>query len=150
MKLGKKINGKTVFAIVIGVLMVTWAVALALSFNIKTSDQSLQIKDVYDRPLTVQEKIGILRAGRVLIEYLHNGTQYSAGRTAEYQNFAARLQGFIVLETFEVSQANQTLDQMISPNGDIVLLYNVTADQLMDVFCDNSAVQPRDCLLRSI
>ena len=150
MKLRKKINSKTIFAIVIGVLMVTWAVALALSFNIKPAGQGMQIQDVYDRPLTVQEKIGILRAGRVVIEYIHNGTQENVDRSAEYQNFAARLQGFIVLETFEVSQENQTIDQMISPNGDIVPLYNVTAGQLMDVFCSNSAVQPRDCLLRSI
>ncbi len=150
MKLSRKINRKTVFAIVIGIMMVTWAIGLALSFNIKSTDTGMQIKDVYDRPLTVQEKIGILRAGRVLIEYIHNGTQENVDRSAEYQNFAARLQGFVVLETFEVSQANQTVDQMISPNGDIVPLYNVTAGQMMDVFCDNSAVQPRDCLLRSI
>jgi len=49
-----------------------------------------------------------------------------------------------------VEQENQTVDQMINPNGDIIPMDNVSAGQLVDVFCDNTLFQPKECLLRSI
>jgi hypothetical protein len=146
-----KFDRKTVFALLVGVMMVTWAIGLALSFNIKLAgDQGMRIEDVYDKLLTAKEKIAILKSGRVLIEFLHNGTQENLDKKAAYENFVARFKGFVVLEAVEISQSNQTTDQMINPQGDIVQLDNVTATQLVDVFCQTTIIQPRECLLSGI
>jgi len=105
---------------------------------------------VYDRMLTPQEKITILRSGRVLIEYLHAGGFASVEKKAVYENFVARFKDFVVLEAVEIQQANETIDQLVTPTGDIVELENVSAEELVDVFCDNAFVQPKECLMRNI
>jgi len=146
-----KFDRKRFFALFVGVMMITWAIGLALSFNIKLAgDQGMRIEDVYDQPLTANEKIAILKSGRVLIEFLHNGTQENLDKKAAYENFVARFKGFVVLEAVEISQSNQTMDQMINPQGDIVPLDNVTSTQLVDVFCQTTIIQPRECLLSGI
>jgi hypothetical protein len=57
-----------------------------------------------------------------------------------------------VLETVAVGSQNGTMDQMITPSGDVVSLDNVTAANLLDVFCDKNTggLQPRECILRDI
>ncbi len=146
-----KWNRQTVFTLVIGIMMVTWVMGTALSSNLQLAQSGgIRLESVYDRLLTPQEKITILRSGRVLIEYLHTGGFEAAEKRATYENFVARFKDFIILEVVEIEQANQTLDQMVTPTGDIVDLQNVSADGLVDVFCDNSYVQPRECLLRGI
>lgn len=145
-----KLNRQTVFTIIIGVMMVTWVMGAALSYNVTLKKDNGRIESVYDRLLTPQEKITILRSGRVLIEYLHTGGPIGQDKKASYENFAARFKDNVILEVVEISEQNQTLDQMVTPTGDIVPLGNVSAAQLFDVFCDNSFVQPKECLLRSI
>jgi len=36
------------------------------------------------------------------------------------------------------------------PTGDVIPLDNVSSSDLIDVFCKNSYVQPKECLLREI
>lgn len=145
-----KFNRQTIFTIVIGVMMVTWVMGTALSSNLLLSQDEVRIESVYERLLTPQEKITILRSGRVLIEYLHKGGFGSVEKKASYENFAARFKDNVILEVVEIGEDNQTMDQMVTPTGDIVPLGNVSAADLFDVFCENSYVQPKECLLRSI
>ncbi len=145
-----KLDKQRVFSLFIGIMMITWVVGIAMSSTIQSSQQGLIIQNVYDRVLTANEKITILRSGRVLIEHLYTGTHESLEKKAAYENFVARFKDFVVLETVEVEQENQTVDQMINPNGDIIPMDNVSAGQLVDVFCDNTLFQPKECLLRSI
>ena len=146
-----KLTKQVIFTIIVGVMMVTWAAGIALSSNLQLSTpQGFRIESVYTRPLTSQEKITILRYGRVLIEYMHTGGNESTEKRATYENFVARFKDFAVLEVVEISEANQTLDQFISPTGDIVPLENVSASELIDVFCEKSLMQPKECLLRNI
>ncbi len=145
-----KIDRQFVFTVVVGVMMITWAMGMALSYNIKTAPTGMKIENVYTEPLTGKEKVTILRSGRMLIEYLYIPGEESMEKIPVYDSFAGRFSDFIVLEKVEVSDANQTLDQMISPTGDVIPLGNVTEAQLIDVFCDNTFVQPKECLLMSI
>ena len=152
MKSKRKLNSQMIFTIVVGLMMITWAVSLALSYNINTGtqQQTMKIETVYDKPLTAKEKLTILRSGRVIIEFYHNGSQGDLDRKAAYENFAARFNGIVVLEAVEVEKENQTIDRMINPQGEIIPLDNVTSDRLIDFFCDTSIVQPKECLLRDI
>ncbi len=145
-----KIDRQFVFSVVVGVMMITWAMGMALSYNIDVSPQGNKIESVYTEPLTGQEKVAILRSGRMIIEYLYIPGPGSLERIPVYDSFSAQFSDFIVLEKVEVSYENQTLDQMIAPSGDVIPLGNVTEAQLFDVFCDNTFVQPKECLLRSI
>lgn len=145
-----KLDKKLIFSLFVAVMMVTWAVGMALSYSIRTMPQGMKIESVYDRPLTGPEKITILRTGRVLIEYLYVTGPESIERKAVYENFVARFSDYAVLEAVSITQANETMDQMIAPDGDVIPMENVTAANLVDVFCENSVLQPRECLLRSV
>jgi hypothetical protein len=145
-----KIDRQFVFTLVVAVMMVTWAMGMALSYNIQTGNTGMQIENIYTEPLTGKEKVTILRSGMMLIEYLYVPGEESMEKIPVYDSFVGRFSDFIVLEKVEVSAPNQTLDQMISPTGDVIPLDNVTEAQLVDVFCDNTFVQPKECLLRSI
>ncbi|MFH0956648.1 MAG: hypothetical protein V1813_02175 [Candidatus Aenigmatarchaeota archaeon] len=145
-----KLDRKFVFSLFVAVMMVTWAIGMAVSYNIKTTPQGVKIEKVYDRLLTGTEKITILKSGYVLIEYLYVMNPETLDRKAMYENFAARFSDVVVLEAVAISAGNQTMDQMIAPDGDVIPLDNVTASNLVDVFCDNSVVQPRECILRNI
>jgi len=145
-----KIDRQFVFSVVVGVMMITWAMGMAMSYNIETGPTGMKIENVYDQPLTGKEKVTILRSGRMLIEYLYTPGEESLQRISLYESFVSRFRDFLVLEKVQVSHDNQTLNQMIAPSGDVIPLENITEVQLFDVFCDNTYVQPKECLLRSI
>jgi hypothetical protein len=145
-----KLDRKFIFSLFVAVMMVTWAIGMAVSYNIKTTPQGMKIEKTYDRLLEGKEKITILRNGNVLIEYLYVMSPETLDRKAMYENFAARFSDIIVLEMVAISADNQTMDQMIAPDGDVILLDNVTASTIVDVFCENTVVQPRECILRGI
>lgn len=147
MKIGKQF----IFSIFVVVMMITWAVGMALSYNIDTGPTGMKIENVYNELLTGKEKVTILRSGRVLIEYMYtSGDIESLEKRAIYESFVARFDSLLVLQTVEVPFDNQTANQMIVPTGDIISLENVSETELFDVFCDNTYVQPKECLLRSI
>ena len=146
-----KINKQFIFSIFVVVMMITWAVGMALSYNIDIGPTGMKIENVYNELLTGKEKVTILRSGRVLIEYMYtSGDIESLEKGAIYESFVSRFNGLVVLQTLEVPFDNQTANQMIVPTGDIISLENVSETELFDVFCDNTYVQPKECLLRSI
>jgi len=145
-----KIDRQFLFAVVVVFMMITWAMGMALSQNIDVRPQGKQIESVYTELLTGQEKVAILRTGKVLIEYLYIPGPESIDNKALYENFVAQFKDFAVLQAVEVSAGNETMNQMIASDGDIISLDNVTAANMLDVFCDNTIVQPKECLLRSI
>ncbi|MCD6495973.1 MAG: hypothetical protein J7K54_01755 [Candidatus Aenigmarchaeota archaeon] len=145
-----KINKQFVFSVFVGFMMITWAVGIALSSQIHTKTNSFSVSNFYDQLLTAKEKVAILRSGKVLIEYLYLFGPDAEQKKADYQAFASRFKDLVVVEAVAVSSGNQTLDQMIVPTGDVIPLDNVSSSDLIDVFCKNSYVQPKECLLREI
>jgi hypothetical protein len=139
-------------ALFIGLIMIMSIAGFAAVQLIpdRGGEEAPPIPTVIDRQLTSEEIVSILRTGRVLIQnhYLPNCTECADG-TATMELFANKMSGFVVLESAE---ANDTKMQMISPDGRIKGLEDIiiTEDGLMDMFCDISILQPRECLLREI
>ncbi|UCD02912.1 MAG: hypothetical protein JSV63_03975 [Candidatus Aenigmatarchaeota archaeon] len=145
-----KIDKQVIFTIAVGVMMITWAIGMALSYNIPTGGQQIQIENIYREPISGQQKVGILRAGFVIIEYQYIPGEESLERIPVYESFISRFSDFAVLLELDVQYENETLNQMLTPTGDVIPLENVTEFELVDIFCENTFVQPRECLLRSI
>ena len=143
-------------AIFIGMIMIGSVAGFALNnfnfLNRPAQAEGPEIKYIMDKVLTTEEKVYVLRTGRVLIENLYepNCTE-CIERNAVLEGFANQFQGFLVLERAEVLP-NETKFQMVAPTGDIRDLENetITYDSLLDIFCDISFAQPRECLLREI
>ncbi len=145
-----KIDKQFVFSLFVILMMITWAAGMAMSYNIDVSPERVKIESIYTEPLTGQEKVAILRTGKMLIEYLYVPGEESLNKVPVYESFVSRFSDFVVLQRVEVSAENETLDQMIAPTGDVIPLDNVTETNLVDVFCENTYVQPKECLLKSI
>ena len=98
-----KLNKQTIFTLFIGVMMITWVVGIALGSNLQLNDQKgIRIESVYERLLTSEEKLAILRSNMVLIEYLHTGGFESVEKRATYENFVARFKQNAVLQVVEI------------------------------------------------
>ena len=147
-----------VAAIVIGLIFVVSMAGFAFSgMNIFPQQQpSINISNIVDRELTQGEKIYILQTGRVLIEdfYVQGCTPCEIDR-ATLEAFTQEFSEFVILEEVEVNSTNETSYvklQMIGRTGLIEDLRDVeiTRENLVDIFCDISLVQPRECLLMDI
>ncbi len=138
-------------AIFIGLVMIGSIAGFAgVQFIPEQQNTGPDIPIIVNRTLTGDEIIFVLRTGRVLIQnhYLPDCTECMSNNIV-LESFAHRMNGLIVLE--EV-MGNATKLQMVGSDGSIESLENVTIteENLMDIFCDISFVQPRECLLREL
>jgi len=138
------------FAIVVGILMLTSVAGFAL-MNVYTGPQEVEIPSVIEQPLSPQDRVQILRTGKVLIEYLYPEDCSGCNeKIALYQSFVNNFKNYAVLELVEVP-ANQTTDRIIGNYGDTIELGNVTSsNELMWIFCSVAIVQPKECLMMEI
>jgi hypothetical protein len=139
-------------AIFIGVIMIMSVAGFAL-INVSTRG-SLTKKDIPEispvmkRPLTPEEKVTVLRSGRVIIENLYPANCTDCfDKNVLLENFVNQYRDYIVME--EVV-ANQTSLKIIGKGGQIKPIENVTDETLMDLFCEMAMLQPKECLLRGI
>jgi hypothetical protein len=109
-----------------------------------------QIPNIVNGSLEPEEKILVLRTGRVLIEDFYSpDSPESLEKKAMLEGFADRLKDFLVLELVEVP-LNETKIWMIGRGGDVVDISNITQKNFMTEFCLNAILQPRECLLKDI
>lgn len=130
------------------VIMVMSAVGFAMnSANLSNQPETDDIPSIISYELSPQEQIQVLRTGRVLIEnfYAENCTE-CADRNIVLNGFAARMQGFMVLENV---LGNETRLGLIGNQGRIISLdgIEITDENLLSVFCENAIAQPRECLM---
>ncbi len=138
-------------AIFVGLVMIGSIVGFAgVQFIPEQQNTGPDIPIIVNRTLTGDEIIFILRMGRVLIQnhYLPDCTE-CISTNAVLESFTNGMGGLVVLEEVE---KNETKLQMVGSDGSIESLENVTIteENLMDIFCDISFVQPRECLLREL
>lgn len=139
-------------AIFIGLVMIgSLAGFAAVQFiPAQQNTEAPEIPIIVNRTMTSGEIVSILQTGRVLIQnhYSPDCTECIDDNIV-LETFANSMGGLIVLEEVE---ANETKLQMVSPDGRIKDLenINITESNLMDIFCDVSLIQPRECLLREI
>ena len=150
-------------AIFIGLVMVLSAAgfaAISASHIGPQQQQTSQIPTILNRTLTQEEKVTILRTGRVLIEDLYYpDCSECLANNRILEAFANRFRQFIVLEKVAVMPGNETNAtggyiklQMIGSGGEIQDLegQNITEENLLNVFCDIAIAQPTECLLMEI
>lgn len=149
-------------AIVLGGIMLFSVAGFALmGVGRITPNNNQGFELVINKYLANEEAASILRTGRVLIRHVYS-SQCSDCMTdaVTLQIFINKFQGYIVLEDVLIEPDNTTIVdddgyvkfEMISPTGDITDLHDVELDDenLTDLFCDITAVQPNECVLRDV
>lgn len=141
-------------AIIIGLIMILSIAGFAFMSTEPAQPQQggPQIDYISNTVLTPEQKVAVLRAGRVLVEDLYplNCTE-CATATGQLRAFAQQYGQFLVLETAAIPDNATRIFQMIGSGGQIRDLQNISIENdLMNVFCEIAVVQPRDCLLRNI
>lgn len=137
-------------AIIIGLIMIFSLGGFALSSVVymqPSGEEQPALAGVVEHVLTPQERISVLRSGRVLIEdfYQQNCTECLA-LNGMLASFAESFQEYALLE---ISPANETLVQMIGAGGQIRdIPLNTSQDELFSMFCELAIIQPKECLLR--
>lgn len=138
-------------ALIIGGIMVSSVAGYAV-INVTSRGNPRQnvrqIPNIVHRELEKEEKVYVLRTGRVLIEsYFPENCTPCQENNKKLEDFVSGFKDFAVLE--EVP-ANKTEVKMIGKNGDIEEIENFDRDSLMDKFCELAMKQPTECLLREI
>jgi hypothetical protein len=151
-------------AILIGGLMLLSVVGFALMGIGRFTDdgnQPVQVPNVMNEYLSGEQVSSILRTGRVLIRDVYTKECADcASKDIALELFTNSFPGMITLEevmieadnTTTVDESGYVKFEMISPTGEIIDLgdKNITQESLTEMFCDISAYQPRECLLRDI
>lgn len=135
-------------AIFMGLLMLLSVAGYAIINVYKAPVKEESINPIIKRVLTPEEKIGILRSGKIIIEnfYTKNCTE-CIDRNNLLESFVVQFKDYIIME--EVLM-NQTSLKIIGKGGKIKNIKNVTEENLMDVFCEMAILQPKECLLREM
>jgi len=151
-------------AIIIGGLMLFSVAGFAfmgLGRFTDTGNGPVEVPIIMNEYLSGEQVSSILRSGRVLIRdvYTTDCTECSSNDAA-LEIFANSFNGIVILEEVVIEPDNTTVVddkgyvkfEMISPTGEIIELGNkeISQESLTDMFCDISAVQPKECLLRDI
>jgi hypothetical protein len=151
-------------AIIIGGLMLLSVAGFALMGIGRFGDngnQPLDVPNIMNEYLSGEQVSSILQSGRVLIRDVYTGTcSDCVTKRPTLEMFVNSFGGLIVLEEVMIDADNTTLVdengyvkfEMISPTGDIIDLRDKELDQesLTDIFCEISAIQPKECLLRDM
>jgi hypothetical protein len=151
-------------AILIGGLMLFSVAGFALmgiGRFVDDGDEPVQVPNVMNEYLSGEQVSSILRSGKVLIRdvYISNCSD-CASKDVTLELFVNSFPGLLVLEEAAIEPDNTTFVdssgyvkfQMISPTGEVIDLgdKNITQEALTDMFCDISAIQPKECLLMDI
>ena len=151
-------------AILIGGLMLFSVAGFALMGMgrfIDDGNQPAQVPNIMNEYLTGEQVSSILRSGRVLIRdvYTRDCTDCMS-KDVTLEIFVNSFPGLVVLEKAMIEPGNTTVVdemgyvkfEMLSPTGEIVELgdKNITHEDLTVLFCEVSAIQPKECLLRDI
>ncbi len=139
-------------------LLMFFSIAGSALYYVGTSPQQnqddnqpkIEIKPITFGELPTEHKQAVIGSGRILFEYF-----YPTGclECAETQNLLKQFSGqfesqgnLVFVELIE--GFNETKLQIINQRGSIIEVEeNLTADSLMRIFCENSLVQPKECLL---
>lgn len=143
-----ELNKQTAMGLFIAFIMLFAMVGYAFYFTGREGESNIpQIPHIVNRTLAPEEKILVLRTGRVLIEDFYSpGSPESLDKKIMLEGFAEQLKDFMVLETAEVP-ANETRVWLIGRTGDVVDMANITQESFMTEFCLNALLQPKECLL---
>ncbi len=146
---------EAMMSLFVGLVMISSILGFAvmhLNFTNAPANQGPAISNIVNRTLTTEERLFVLRTGRVLIRDLYpfNCTSCIEDNIA-FESFANKFSNFVVLEMAAVPE-NETRIEMIGRDGKIIDLWNITIteDALLPMFCELVLAQPKECLLLEI
>ncbi len=146
-------RGEKMMAIFIGLIMVFSMVGFAATsiFTDTGGGQTIEIPSVMKSKISKENKLYVLRTGKVLIEhYYPSGCSECLSMNSMLEIFAKQFSGYVVVAEAAVP-ANETLFQAIGSAGRIRdMEYNMTQEGLMDIFCEITFRMPKECLLSDI
>ncbi|MBI2675488.1 MAG: thioredoxin family protein [Candidatus Aenigmarchaeota archaeon] len=151
-------------AVILGGIMIISTIGFALTYQAFLGQSPQQkttmpnITTIMERELTSNEKLSVLRSGGVIIEARLNSScleKCFSDPCAPCQqeanileNFALKYSASIVLS--KIASFDENAIRMISGSGSITEITNVTDDGLLDAYCSNAVLKPRECLLKEI
>lgn len=139
-------------AIFIGFIMVASMVGFAMMNYRPEGPGPVELPNVLNRTLAPEERVGILRSGKVLIEYFHNITCIECLEKEEmYKGFAEskEFKDFAIL-SYGTSE-NETMDWMLNLDGTQIDLTGINSTKgLRELFCEVAIIKPNICLLQEI
>ena len=139
-------------ALFIGGIMVLSMVGFAMMNYRPQGPAPVQTPTVLNRSVTPEERVGILRNGKVLIEYFYNSTCLEcAEKETLYKNFvlSREFNGYLVL-SHGVAE-NETMDWMLNLDGTRIDLSEINStESLRGLFCDAALIKPNVCLLQEL
>ena len=148
----ERVAKQRLMAIFIGFIMVASMVGFAMMSYRPEGPGPVILPDVLNRTLTPEERVGILRSGKVLIEYFYNGTCIECvEKEGMYRNFAGsrEFKGYLIL-SHGIAE-NETMDWMLNLDGTRIDLDNVNSTkELRELFCDVAIIKPNICILQEI
>lgn len=145
-------------ALVIGIIMITSVAGFAvtglrITGGTASKDKPVPIPVVSEKLLTGQEIAVVLSNGRVIFESVYNSDCIDCkAKDGELRTFASQYGNFLILETVESGTGGKWEKfQMIGRGGTVIDLANeqITQDSLLELLCQNSLIQPRECLLKA-
>ncbi len=152
-------------AIIIGGIMIFSTIGFAITNQAflgqnpqQTQPPQPNITAIMERELTANEKLSVLRSGGVIIEARLNETclqeclsepcEPCQSQVNTLKNFALKYSSYIVLS--KIVSFDENAIRMISGSGSITEIANVTDDGLLDAYCTNAVLKPRECLLKDV
>jgi len=144
-----RMGSERFMALFIGFVMVASILGFAMMRYTPEAPGPVKLPDVLNRTLTPEERVGVLRGGKVIIEYFHNGScQDCAEKERMYMNFVDSFRGYVML-SYGVS--NETADWMINLDGTQIDLSDVNSTrELRSLFCEVAIIKPNVCILEEI
>jgi len=110
------------------------------------------LPNVLNRTLTPEERVGVLRSGKVIIEYFYNVTCIEClEKEGVYKNFveSKEFKGYLTLS--HGTSENETMDWMLNLDGTQIDLTDINStEELKALFCEVAFIKPNICLLQEI
>ncbi len=147
-----KVAKQRFMAIFIGFIMVASMVGFAMLNYRPEGPGPVVLPSVLNRTLTPEERVGILRGMKVLIEYFHNGSCIEClGKEEAYKNFveSREFKDYAIL-SYGISE-NETMDWMLNLDGTQIDLTDINSTKgLRELFCEVAIITPNICVLQEI
>ncbi len=141
-----------IMAVFIGFIMVASMVGFAMMSYRPEGPGPVEVPDVLNRMLTPDERVGIIRNGKVIIEYFYNVTCIEClEREGMYKDFVElkEFEGYFVLS--HGTSENETMDWMLNLDGTQIDLTGINSTRgLRELFCDVAFIKPNICILEEI
>ncbi len=148
----KRVAKQRLMAIFVGFIMVASMMGFAMMSYRPEGPGPVKLPNVLNRTLTPEERVGILRDGKVLIEYFYNESCIECSeKEGIYKGFveSREFKDYIIL-SYGISE-NETMDWMLNLDGTRIDLTDINSTKgLREFFCEVAILKPNICVLLEI